>query len=330
VELRFTGGNRPLPPINLRTTNVPSVNQVVSDNPAFTTTIGTASARTTFLAARPTFLDSPAHGIKALAVGGSVQAGTWLRLTVTKTNGAVVSVTYTNPIAGPTPGTVLSNLVNLINAEPNLASADGVVAEDFNVPSFGNPSANLLARSPGLAAAAVRAVLTSSTLGTLPSTSVTLTDNLSDLQPRNHLYLTTGASVLGSGISLNTALLSDGFHELTAVAYEGSSVRTQTRVTIPVRVQNTPLSATLILVNLVATNLVSGNYQIAVTANTNNISSITLYSTGGALGVVNNQTSGTFAVSGAVLGVGQHPFYAIVQDTLGRRYRTETQRLRFE
>ena len=330
VELRFTGGNRPLPPNNLRVTNDPSANPIVSDNPAFTTSIGTAAARTTFLAARPTFLDSPARGIKALAVNGSVQAGTWLRLTVTKTNGAVVVVTYTNPTAGPSPGTVLSNLVNLINAEPNLSGPDGVVAEDFTIPSFGNPSANLLARSPGLAAAGVRAALTSSSMGTLPNTSVTLTDNLSDLQPRNHLYLTMGATSLGGGISLNTTLLTDGFHELTAVAYEGSSVRTQSRVTIPVRVQNTPLSANLTLVDLAATNSVSGNYQIAVTANTNNISSITLHSTGGALGVVNNQTSGTFAVSGSALGAGRHPFYAIVQDTLGRRYRTATSWVRFE
>ena len=330
VELRFTGGNRPLPPPNLHVASTTALNSIVMDNPAFTTAIGTASARTTFLAAHRTFLDSPARGIKALAVGGSVQAGTWLRLTVTKTNGAVVVVTYTNPTAGPTPGTVLSNLVNLINAEPTLAGPDGVVAEDFNIPSFGNPSANLLARSPGLAAAGVRAVLTSSTLGTLPATSVTLADNLSDLQPRNHLYLTTGAAMLGSGVLLNTTLLADGFHELTAVAYEGSSVRTQTRVTIPVRVQNTLLSASLTLVNLAATNPVSGSYQISVVANTNTISSITLYSTGGAMAVVSNQSSRTFAVSGAAMGAGRHPFYAMVQDALGRRYRTETSWVRFE
>jgi uncharacterized protein (TIGR03790 family) len=330
VELRFTGGNRPLSPINLRVTIESSVNQLVSDSPAFTTSTGSASARTTFLAARPTFLDSPAHGIKSLAVGGSVQAGTWLRLTVTKTNGAVVVVTYTNPTAGPSPGTVLSNLVNLINAEPALAGADGVMVEDFTIPSFGNPFANLLARSPGLAAAGVRASLTSSSMGTAPNTLVTLTDNLADLQPRNHLYLTTGAPVLGGSFSLNTTSVADGFHELTAVAYEGSSVRTQTRVTIPVRVQNTPLSASLTLVNLAATNPVSGNYQIAVTANTNNISNITLYTTGGALGAVNNQPGGTFAVSGAALGVGRHPFYAMVQDALGRRYRTATSWVRFE
>ncbi len=330
VELRFTGGNRPLPPRNLRVTSGSATNQITADVPAFMTSIGTASARTTFLAARPSFLDSPAQGIKTLAVNGSVQAGTWLRLTVTKTNGAVVVVTYTNPTAGPSPGSVLSNLVTLINAEPNLAGSDGVVAEDFTIPSFGNPSANLIARSPGLTAAGVRASLTSSSMGTLPNTSVTLTDNLTDLQPRNHLYLTTGAPVLGSGIFLDTTSLADGSHELTAVAYEGSNVRTQTRVTIPVRVQNTPLTASLMLVDLAATNLVSGNYQIAVTANTNNISSITLYSTGGAMGAVSNQTSATFAISGATLGVGRHPFYALVRDTLGRRYRTTTRWVRFE
>lgn len=330
VELRFTGGNRPLPPINLRVASEASVNPIVADSPAFTTSIGSASARTTFLSARPTFLDSSARGFKTYAVNGSVQAGTWLRLTVTKTNGAVVVVTYTNPTAGPSPGIVLSNLVNLINADANLAGPDGVVAEDFTIPSFGNPTVNVFARSPGLAAAGVRASLSSSSMGTVPNTSVALTEYLADLQPRNHLYLTTGAMLLDSGISLNTTLLTDGFHELTAVAYEGSSVRTQTRVTIPVRVQNTPLSANFTLVDLVATNPVSGNYQIAVTANTNTIFSITLYSTGGALGVVNNQASGTFAVSGSVLGVGRHPFYAIVQDTSGRRYRTATSWVRFE
>ena len=136
--------------------------------------------------------------------------------------------------------------------------------------------------------------------------------------------------MLGSGVLLNTTLLADGFHELTAVAYEGSSVRTQTRVTIPVRVQNTLLSASLTLVNLAATNPVSGSYQISVVANTNTISSITLYSTGGAMAVVSNQSSRTFAVSGAAMGAGRHPFYAMVQDALGRRYRTETSWVRFE
>ena len=331
VELHFTYTNRPLAPTNLRVITNDSVNQAVTSNPPFATSVGSAAARTTFIsAARLTFLDSPASGIKSCMVAGSVQAGTWLKLTVTKTNGAVVSVSYTNPIAGLTPGTVLSNLVNMINADTNLAGADGVTVEDFTMPSFGNPSATIVARCPGLMAAGARVSLTSSTMGTLPSVAVALTDNLSDLQPRNHLYLTTGSAVLGGAFALNTTQLADGFHELTAVAYEGSHVRTQTRVSIPVRVQNMPLSATLSLINLAATNATSGNYQIAVTANTNNIANITLYSTGGALGAVSNQTSANIVVSGATLGVGRHPFYAIIQDTLGRRYRSETRWIRFE
>ena len=331
VELHFTYTNRPLAPTNLRVITNDSVNQAVTSNPPFATSVGSAAARTTFIsAARLTFLDSPASGIKSCMVAGSVQAGTWLKLTVTKTNGAVVSVSYTNPIAGPTPGTVLSNLVNMINADTNLAGADGVTVEDFTMTSFGNPTANIVARSPGLSASGVKVSLTSSTMGTLPNVAAALTDNLSDLQPRNHLYLTTGTDVLGGGFALNTTQLTDGYHELAAVAYEGSSVRTQTRISIPVRVQNSPLSAMLTLVDLAATNSIFGNYQIAVTANTNAITSITLYSTGGAMTVVSNQANASFNVIGATLGVGRHPFFAMVQDTLGRRYRTETRWIRFE
>ena len=44
---------------------------------------------------------------------------------------------------------------------------------------------------------------------------------------------------------LNTIQLADGFHELSAVAYEGTSVRTQTRVSRTIQIQNTALAATL-------------------------------------------------------------------------------------
>ena len=130
--------------------------------------------------------------------------------------------------------------------------------------------------------------------------------------------------------SFNTAALSDGDHELTAVAYEGSHVRTQTRAVVPVRIQNTPLTAVLNLVDLAATNVVAGNYSVQVTANTNNIASITLYSTGGVLREANNQAAVTFSVAGTELGVGAHPFYAVVQDALGRRFRTAAQTVRFQ
>jgi uncharacterized protein (TIGR03790 family) len=332
VEIKFTYTNRPMSPTNLRVVFDAdgSPQPVLADLP-FTATPGGAARLTTFIcAARETFLDSPAQGLKSCAVAGSVQAGTWLKLTVTKTNGNVVSVAYTNPAAGPTPGILLSNLVTLINADTNLASADGITAEDFYIPSFGNPTVNFIARSPGQTAAGLKVSLASNTLGTTPSAATTLTDNLSDLQPRNHLYLAAGAMSLGGNFSLNTAALSDGFHDLTAVAYEGSHVRTQTRISIPVQVQNTPLSASLITTNLAATNLVGGNYQIFVAANTNNISTITLFSTGGAFASVTNQSSATFSVSGAALGAGQHSFYALARDTLGRTFKTTTRTVRFQ
>jgi hypothetical protein len=97
---------------------------------------------------------------------------------------------------------------------------------------------------------------------------------------------------------------------------------------MPVRIQNTALNATLTLVNLPDPSPVSGTYQIQVTANTNNVSAIKLYSTGGQLGTVNNQSTATFNVTGSSLGVGLHPFYAIVETTTGPQYRTETRRVR--
>ena len=70
---------------------------------------------------------------------------------------------------------------------------------------------------------------------------------------------------------------------------------------------------------------VQGIYHIQVTANTNNVTSITLFSTGGALGSVTNEFSAIFPVAGTNLWAGVHPFYAIVQTADGHQYRTQTQ-----
>jgi hypothetical protein len=64
--------------------------------------------------------------------------------------------------------------------------------------------------------------------------------------------------------------------------------------------------------------------QFAVTPNATNISSLELFSTGGSVGVVSNQPSAVFTVPSATLGLGLHPFYALVTDTEGNRYQTET------
>jgi hypothetical protein len=145
-----------------------------------------------------------------------------------------------------------------------------------------------------------------------------------DIQPRNHLYVAAGVTNLPVTFRLDTTTLADGFHELTAVACEGSHVRTQTRISLPVRVQNSTLTATLNLLDLPATAPVQGTYHLQVLASAADVSTITLFSTGGALGTMVNQAAATFNVEGSSLGEGLHPFYALVQTTSGAKYRTQT------
>ena len=162
-----------------------------------------------------------------------------------------------------------------------------------------------------------------------PDVTSGLIDNLSDVQPRNHLYVRAGGTNLAVSFPLATIGWADGFHQLTAVAYEGSHVRTQTRITLPVWVQNSSVSATMTLTDLAATNSVQGTYHIQVSANTNNVSSIMLFSTGGMIGSVTNQQSPSFTIGATNLGVGLHPFYALVQTSDGLTYRTQPQWVRF-
>lgn len=66
----------------------------------------------------------------------------------------------------------------------------------------------------------------------------------------------------------------------------------------------------------------------SVVASSTNVATIELFSTGGSLGVVTNQSSASFAVPGTNLDVGLHPFYALVTASNGNRYRTETKWIR--
>ena len=98
--------------------------------------IGSATALTTFISASCTnFLDTLAYGLHNLVVNSSLTypppVNSWLLLTVTKTNGAVVTVGVTNAVYGTTIPLLVSNLVNQVNANPQLMFADGCYAEDF-------------------------------------------------------------------------------------------------------------------------------------------------------------------------------------------------------
>ena len=127
---------------------------------------------------------------------------------------------------------------------------------------------------------------------------------------------------------LDTTALSDGSHELTAVIYEGSHVRTQARVTQGVCVQNTSLGATFTTLAGAANTVLDFTLLFSVVANTNTISQIELFTTGGSVGIASNQFSATFTVAAANLGIGLHPFYAVVTRNDGKQYRTETKWIR--
>ena len=304
------------------TTNVPGSNVTMNASAAS----GSVTNLTTHLAAaRPAFLDTVATGYQFVTASNTPIIGDWLQITITKTNGTNVTLAVTNTTSGTTVGTMAQNLVSLINANPTLQATDGVFAADlFDVDPYGLPIVQffLYARTPGWPASQILATLTSSTnLLTTPAGTNPLVANISDLRPRNHLYVSLGTNLLAINFALDTTQLPDGWHQLTAVAYEGTSVRTQTRVVRNVTVQNTSLSATLAMLPI-GTN--AGQLQFAVTANATNISRIELFSTGGSVGVATNLAAAIFTVNTAYLGLGVHPFYALVTDSAGHRYQTQT------
>jgi hypothetical protein len=286
-------------------------------------------------ASRATFLDSPARGSRSYTVTNAPQVGSYLELDVIKTNGQTVVVSLTNNTSGATISQFAQAFFSAINSSPNLQSSDGVsvenvvMHEDWLGPNDHSGDFDIRPRSAGWPASQVRVRVTGSSDFTLtPSTTNRLDVNVSDLYPRNHLYMTGGQTNLALTFGFNTTTLPDGFHELTVVAYEGSHVRTQKRVSQTVLIQNGLLSATFNLVAGGTNSFVGTTLQFSVVANTNNVSKIELFSTGGSLGSVLGQQSALFSVAGTNLGVGLHPFYAVVTTTLGKQYRTETRWIR--
>ncbi len=298
---------------------------------AVSNSIGGGLALNTFLTtSRSNFLDSIAWGIRNFFVTNAPLPDDFLQLTVAKTNGAKVTVAVTNTPATNTSG-LTQRLVDAVNTNPDLQMADGLVAEDFigYDPDYNLAEFNLLPRTSGWNAAQIQVVaIGSPTFIIVPSGSQTLDENLADLQPRNHLYITAGTTNLPLTFAFNSTNYADGYHEVTAVVYEGSHARTQKRLTQNVRIQNTPLAATFTSFPGGSNIAVEAALQFAVTANTNSIAKIELFSTGGLLATVTNQSTAGFSVPGTNLDLGLHPFYAIVTANDGKQYRTETKFIR--
>ena len=296
--------------------------------------VGQASALTTFIQASGTnFLDTIAYGLRGFTVTNAPLVGDYLQMVVTKVSGVSITNAVTNTIAGTTVSSLVFDLMSVLNADSRLQGPDGVVAQDwFNGDAYlDQPLAtfNLCALSPGLDASQILSTLSASTnLDVTPGDSQPLNDYLSDLQPRAHLYVTAGTTHLALTFGFDTTAQADGVHELTAVIYEGSNVRTQRRVAQSVRIQNTALSAVFSTPFSGSNVAVEATLPFTVTANTSAVASIEWFSTGGSLGVVTGQSNATFAVAGQNLGLGLHPFYAMVTAAGGARYRTETRWIR--
>jgi uncharacterized protein (TIGR03790 family) len=299
---------------------------------------GTAGALTSFIAASGTnLLDTIATGIRLdYVLTNTPNFGDYLQFVAIKTNGQVVAVSVTNSVSGATLSQFAHSLFEAVNANPNLQGSDGVTVENINMHEDWAPYGvyptndysgefNVRARGPGWAAAQVRVCLSGSpTFIVQPSGTNALNTNVDDLRARAHLYITAGMTNLQLSFAFNTLTQANGFHQLTAVAYEGSHVRTQARITQGIQVSNAPLAATFSTLLGGTNTALEATLQFAVVSNTNNIRKIELFSTGGSLGSVSNQSTAPFAVAASYLGIGLHPFYAVVTANTGVQYRTET------
>jgi uncharacterized protein (TIGR03790 family) len=283
--------------------------------------IGAAPVLTTFATQMlPSFLDSTAYGYHVVETGTNVALGDRLRLTFVKTNGTQIVLTATNTQASAPITTLLQSLMNQINANPELRAADGANAGDL-LDLGTNYGFLIYANSPGWPAAQIQTSFAgSSDLHATPAGFNTLQDNLPDLQPRAHVYLSSGTTNLPVQFTLDTTRYADGYHDLTVVAYEGTSVRAQTLAQRTVQFRNTTLSASLTAL-VAGTN---GDLSLAIAANATNVARIALFSTGGVVAVATNQSAVELPARTAQLGVGRHPFYAVVTDMEGRQFQTAT------
>ena len=263
---------------------------------------GSSQSCTAFVrASQSTFVDSPAFAVGLFPVtNAALLPGDILQLDVVKTNGTRVTLAVTNSDVNGLTTVACQNLVSLVNGNAQLQGLDGVSAQEYSSNSFAIACTLFLqARVPGLAPSQIQATLsTPSADQWSPAITTRLDANLRDVQPRNHLYLSAGATNVSLVFPFDTTDLPDGYHELTAVAYEGSHVRTQTPVTQFIVISNTPLAATFVMLSGDTNSAVESTLVFSVVATTNAVASIELFSTGGSLGVVTNQAGSTFSILG--------------------------------
>ena len=170
------------------------------------TAIGSASGLTTFVAASTTnFLDTVAYGFCNFVITNAPQTNDYLQITVTKTNGTAVTLSVTNPPGNTSTPGLIQSLISAINTNASLMASDGLVAEDFmdytvyQYPPINGGEFNLYAQTAGWPASQIQVALSGSAdLMISPTNTQALNQNVSDLQPRNHLYVTAASPIFHS------------------------------------------------------------------------------------------------------------------------------------
>lgn len=303
---------------------------------AANSTAGTANAVTTFIQASGTsFQNTIAQGLRSMSITNTPRVGDWLQLVVVKTNGMTVAVGVTNAIAGTTLADFTRLLLETVVSHPSLEGPDGIQIQDvnmhedypWNVYVYGtndhSGTFNIRAAAPGWSEAKIRVCFRGSARFRIqPTGTNSLEQNIDDLRPRAHLYVSAGQKNLPVQFSLATGMLADGYHCLAAVAYEGVHARTQTRISRNVQIRNSSLSADLTLLSGASNTLATVPIILFVKANATQVSKIELFSTGGSLQSSSGVAESTFTVNPGVLGAGLHPFYAMVTSSGGAQYRT--------
>jgi len=227
---------------------------------------------TTFITASgPNFLDTIAWGYTTYQISGNPAATNTMNIVVTKTNNATVSLSVTNtafrtclvsPSNFSTPSTTAPPYRAPMELSPKILQSGGPTLVQFR----------LRARSTGIGLSQITANITCPGMTPNPAGIDFLNDNLGDLKPRAHLYITAGTSNLSFAFPFATTNLANGYHELAAVVYEGSHVHTQARAAQNIRIQNTALSATLNTLVGGSNSALEATLQFSVTPNTNTIS----------------------------------------------------------
>ena len=180
-----------------------------------------------------------------ITLKGTANSGDVVTCTITLTNG-VVATNQVVAQAGESCTNVLDQLMGTINSNETLQGTNGIMAlyHERRGASDSYEQASLQARCPGPAGFHIQVdyritrAVSGSGLDTNANFTSGFNDNADVLTARGKVFVKAGSTNLSASLELITTNLADGPHVLTAVAYEGSGVRAQGRMSIPFIVRN--------------------------------------------------------------------------------------------